>query len=630
MNKVRSLRQSAFASVTFALSILSAEAYVFDDAKVWYRGAVDANGNGVFAPGVGCLPDVLHAADPTYATHGAMVVNADCPSLRVTTMNVRCPYANETLSSVPCLELPQPVTTNAMVVVDGKEYPVVAGMSNGLTLPDFLSGYSGNCSAWSSVVRFRVDEPYFKRYNTISPVAEWGWEWGASGSGVQLALQHYNGSSGSWPVLRIGNETYAHCRDDVYPDDINTGSRTITRFEPGEWVDFAISVDDSARRILAAYVFDVGGQSKRIRTWEISNVSETIYLGIRAYWHKFRLGCNNNNVGNVGVWTNGVSEASNQYAGVFRGAYHQYAFWTRALTLDEMKEAMSNGHPAIFRIGSEKEDVSAIYKKTVRVVNSRGRWEELDTELTAAGQEFAVDWTYRFAQETDLSQVLRLKADAESVPGRVSILVNDQSVASVDVISGSFVDVFVKGLFFKSGVNRLTVRRVDSQTGVLKVNAMELCGSWARGTGNAGDMGHEYMSTNHFDLADGNLAHYHRSLYNRSDRGAAIFNMLCTNTIAFKFAPEMVGDYKAAFQFSTGWKGTPAAFPVRLSLNGTPIGKVDSIAASSEYRFNIPSGLFSEDNVLALSIPNDAEHLVNVTRYRLEIKKEKGLVLFVR
>lgn len=635
MNKMKSVIMQMATVAAVAVPVVCSQASVFDDARAWYRGAVDANGDGVFADNAGCWPDVLHAADASSVTHGSTLLGSapgtdpGLPDLLIKAMDVHCPYANETLANVPCLVLPQPVTTNGFETVDGKEYPIVSGKSNALVLPDLLAGYSGNCSKWSSVIRFRVDEPYNRRYNVVTPVAFWGLENASGGSGVMLSIQRYNGNTGGWPVLRVANQSYTHCQDDTYPDDIETTKRTTTRIEPGQWVDFAISVDNDARRIFAAYVYDVDGASKRIRTWEITGFPANVYLGIRNYWHRFRLGCENWNAGDAGTWTIGVTD-SGAKTQVFRGAYHQFAFWTRTLTLDEMKEAMSNGHPSIFKIGSEAADVSKLYKKTTSEVDSRGRWEELDTELESAGQQLTIDYTYRFPGESSLAQVLRVKADGASAAGTVAVTVNDGAVSSMAVVPGGYADVFIKGKYFKDGVNKITLRRTDALGGSVKLNAFELCGSWERGTGKAENMGHEFTSTNHFDLADGNLLHYHKSLYNRSDKGAAVFNMLATNTIAFKLAPEMVGSYKATFKFTTAWKGTSAPFPIDVLLNGTSVGRVDSVASAVTYEFKLPSSLLAADNLLALSVPNDTEHLINIPKYRLEIKNESGMMLIFR
>ena len=53
MSRIKAKMSHAAVSAAVALSALSAGAYVFDDAKAWYRGAVDAEGNGVFTDGGG-------------------------------------------------------------------------------------------------------------------------------------------------------------------------------------------------------------------------------------------------------------------------------------------------------------------------------------------------------------------------------------------------------------------------------------------------------------------------------------------------------------------------------------------------------------------------------------------------
>lgn len=107
-------------------------------------------------------------------------------------------------------------------------------------------------------------------------------------------------------------------------------------------------------------------------------------------------------------------------------------------------------------------------------------------------------------------------------------------------------------------------------------------------------------------------------------------SMLCTNAIAFKLPPEAVGRCKAIFRITTGWKGTTAPFPVELALNGTPIGTIASVEANSNYRFRIPTDILSEENELTLSIPNDTEHLIRITRYRMELRPLRGGLLILR
>lgn len=346
-------------SVLAAAAALSAQAAVFDDARIWFNGASDRNGDGIFQKGE--WRDVLHMADDSHAHHDT-AYSANEPSDRMTIVreNVICPYRNATLSDMPCLGFPQPVTTNELVTIEGVTYPVVSVKPNHLILPDFLSdyGHSRTCSTYTAVLRFRYDEPVDHHPNYQTAVAHFGFKWvSGGGSGIAACLVRPSWApddNARWLQFYCGSVA---AYDAKYNSKEKGGGEMIPKIYPGSWVDLAVRV--RGQTVTFAYTWnDVGdgtivATNHQIRFWTStvdSKCNPGIILPANETKHTFRLGGETAVASSV-VFTNGYTSSGSNARKSFRGLVQQYAFWDRDLADDEILEAFGRPRPGLARLG---------------------------------------------------------------------------------------------------------------------------------------------------------------------------------------------------------------------------------------------------------------------------------------
>ena len=483
---VRGLAAGALVAAT-AFTVPSAQGAVrgcvFDDAVVWYRGALEAqsyfsNGpEGTYANNgaktAKAFKSILHTANPSTAPAmswswgwGAETTLDSAP--------VVCPYANCTLTGVTYANRPIPVKTNdwADVTVNGvtSSQPVLSYWKG----PEYLNSgvWASGITSYSLVLRLRVDEPL----NNLSGASDTGggfsifaetpdYKW-ASNSGAGLRVAFVGDTLGTYRVPRIffGG---VQC------------NFSNTKIPFGHWVDIAISVNESSAIVAAC----AQGESGNTLEWQTVALPDGVNIALPSSGDTFRFFGPKCSGGNTTQWTNGVttpstnSEEHGMRTQHFRGAVHQMAFWNRALSASEIRAAWGEGRPDLIHVGVEGNGTAEFAAAETAVSNS-GAWQKLNPVLTAENTSATITFNCP-ALWAGLPQYLRLPMAGTSSSGAVNITLNGTTLGTANVYQGKTSLVYIEENKILSGANTLVITRASGN--VLVLDAVTLGGSWKFG-----------------------------------------------------------------------------------------------------------------------------------------------------
>lgn len=346
-----------FAGVCCGFSVAAYAGTVWEDAYSWYRGGVDFNGNGVVEKF-----DFLDQRNPSTAQTGAysqLGIPDGAGKGDVcfrTGVDVFSPMMNRTISGQQCVELPQKVTYDTQ----GK------GTSNLaiFRFPRFIAD-----DTYSAIIRFKPAE------DVVNTDASWllnfGTDWGTK-TGVIVGFRYVTpdtsklycqvGGNIEWPESKTSGD-----------DNYGTISGTDLVISNDEWTEMSVVVN---------------GKTLRIGVTQAGAPTQWRYLDLNASWtggtrnpanHSFVPYGNGggedgymriflggyllpstgglNVVKNTGKTSTKYPDGYPEVVGtgampkVFRGLIHEVAFWDRALTDDEVREAFAAPTPNLVRYG---------------------------------------------------------------------------------------------------------------------------------------------------------------------------------------------------------------------------------------------------------------------------------------
>lgn len=444
--------------------VVTASDSVWKDALLYIRGARDYNNNGYFDANPGNdnyasatveVPDARHAAvaNPQSAkiwcnaTHGT-AQSALSEVKIVKTDVVSAVRGNKTFKDEQVLEFPSGQYVNA----SGKNSVYCQRLA--------LFGNTRQITSdkYTYLARVRVDGYV---YPSESATAS-GWLFNANGTGGATAL-------------RFGFRTKTRGTDDAGFLNIALGNSTNNELPDlvvtnGVWAEVAYVVSN---RTIRASV----GLPGCIRRWKNMTVPEssnyptsltpstTLFLG----------GCRD-----------GEQQGN---ADCFRGAVHMVGVWDRALSDAEVVEAFGGPNPNLLRIGEEGCSAEMFAGATAtgevtldQMVSDQRLWPAAIGNGAVLKMPFAVG---KFM--AGLGQVLRLVPREGSGAGEFTVSVDGKKVAVVAVrtrVAGGVKDpsfLFIKPQFLTEGEHVLTLVRTDTRSEVVKLDAIELGGSWRVG-----------------------------------------------------------------------------------------------------------------------------------------------------
>ena len=157
------------------------------------------------------------------------------------------------------------------------------------------------------------------------------------------------------------------------------------------------------------------------------------------------------------------------------------AFWNRALTEQEVREAFGRPRPDIVRVGSANgnSDEFALDAAATATVDAFGTWRDFPAALRA-GDTRNVTFPLS-ANESNLPQLLRIKTLAGGGSGTLRVSVNGTTVASRPIVAGQPFVAILPAQSFVTGANTLTLTRTDANGATIAIDALAVGGSWQVG-----------------------------------------------------------------------------------------------------------------------------------------------------
>ena len=437
-----------------AMAAVCAFGGVYDDCVYLFEGGLDANGNGLFSTGE--LRDELHA-NPSHANNGAVVSGySDCAIFR----NEPVPYQSAGISTqnVQCLYMPQTVKVSGTTT---NYFPVWYAMP-------FLRDYC-TTNVYSAVFRVRAD---------YDPLSKGGWMMNfgytkndiAAGQGWLLGLiwdknaqafrlnSHAPGSSGkSWGDANIPTNT---------------------------WIDIGVVVTGNVVRAYRAYTgrgSPSSGTTASLDAFTAHSATFKSSAGVAPNLTMLRE--------NIRFGGQAFNSTAKNYSSVtddnlkkyFAGSVRRMAFWNRALTEEEVREAFGRPRPDIVRIGAANgnADEFASDAAATATVDAFGAWRDFSASLRAGD---ARNVTFPLsANESDLPQLLRIKTLAGGGSGTLRVSLNGTTVTSRPIVAGQPFVTILPARAFVTGANTLTLTRTDANGTAIAIDALAVGGSWQVG-----------------------------------------------------------------------------------------------------------------------------------------------------
>lgn len=437
--------KKAVVSLVMMVTGMVASASVYDDAKIWFRGGFDANGDSTFA-----ATEFVDSARPKTDTAHQQVVLSGAGAR----------YMKGEVSSAY-----NPLYTN-------NQY--------------YVSLTNGGCTAHTDCTSIKIVNPLAadERWNnyTIFMRVRWdgriplnnkdgidstsiellntGWHWNQK-RGFRFLLKYFPETGDFAPYWMCGGHNFAN-----YVPQVTKGFTLPVN----DWCDVIITVEDyglEKNAVLKCYVAKAGTLSQ-----PDSDKGTALWLYLTETWEVRRVALEPGDSVTMG-------------SAAFSGDLAAWAIWPRLLTTDEMREACADPRPgdALFRLGKEdgKADEFAAAGAGQAAVDAHGTWDIVPRTLDETCEAMTISFDVPSAY-SELNQIFRVVA-AEG-RGRVSATLADLvhgtscDLGVRKVFPGQPACFFVSRNYLRSGLHTLTLRR---EAGSVTLDAIELGGSFCLG-----------------------------------------------------------------------------------------------------------------------------------------------------
>ena len=425
--------------ISVAVVAATCQASVFDDAKVWFRGGYDANGDGAFSAG-----EFVDSARP----------KSDAAHQTVTLTGGGAAYGCGDVWSAY-----NPLYTNQQYYVSltNGDCAASADCTTIKIVNPLASGES--LSQFTIFVRFRWDGKFAPGSADKFYIVDTGQVWSGQRC-FKFGFEYFSATDDFAPCWEIGARS----------DGRNPSATSGIKLPVGEWCDFMITVIDRGldkTSTIMVYRGEKGtasvcaSQSPWLAAWQ-QNAQRANRVGLEA------------------------SDPVTLGDATFSGDIAAWALWPKVLSEDEMREAFADPRPgdALFRIGKEdgKSDEFAAAGQAQYAVDAGGTWDVVPTALDGTHDTLAISFDVPASWDY-LNQVLRLVAvsgDGE-VEGVVADAVRGTSTTlrARRLAAGHPADFFIPGEFLRTGPHTLTLK-LSQGSGVV-FDVIEMRGSFCLG-----------------------------------------------------------------------------------------------------------------------------------------------------
>ena len=437
-----------------AMAAVCAFGGVYDDCVYLFEGGLDANGNGLFSTGE--LRDELHA-NPSHANNGAVVSGySDCAIFR----NEPVPYQSAGISTqnVQCLYMPQTVKVSGTTT---NYFPVWYAMP-------FLRDYC-TTNVYSAVFRVRAD---------YDPLSKGGWMMNFGYTKNDIAVGQ------GWLLGLIWDKTAQAFRLNSHAPGSSGKSWGDANIPTNTWIDIGVVVTGNVVRAYRAYTgrgSPSSGTTASLDAFTAHSATFKSSAGVAPNLTMLRE--------NIRFGGQAFNSTAKNYSSVtddnlkkyFAGSVRRMAFWNRALTEEEVREAFGRPRPDIVRIGAANgnADEFASDAAATATVDAFGAWRDFSASLRAGD---ARNVTFPLsANESDLPQLLRIKTLAGGGSGTLRVSLNGTTVTSRPIVAGQPFVTILPARAFVTGANTLTLTRTDANGTAIAIDALAFGGSWQVG-----------------------------------------------------------------------------------------------------------------------------------------------------
>ena len=578
------------ATATCAATVASAEvkSSVFDDVKVWYRGALAAesyysNGpEGTFANNGGAHPSKSFKSITCFSDSGNALNNLAWSwgwgaETTLDTAPVVCPYAGCTLTNVTYANRPIPAKTNDWADVTINDATTSQPILSHWKGPEYLQSgnWASGISTYTMILRLRLDTPLNNHAGS------------QSGDGFSIFVQTPNYSWNAKTGFRITFNgptlgTYRYPRID-FGNNRTDLSNAIVPY--GNWIDIAVAVNGQSITLAAC----AQGESANALDWKTITLSNGENPALPASGNTFVFFGPEISGGYTAVWTNGVKCVQSSSAEAcmrtqcFRGAVHQIAFWDRALSADEIREAWGEGRPNLVSIGIEGNGTTDFAASTNAVSNG-GAWQLLNPALTAENPSATIAFNCP-ALWAGMPQWLRI---AGAGAGKVSVSLNNEALGTVNIHANGASSFFVPEGKILSGANTLVLTRTSASP---VLDAVRLGGSWKFG---------ESVSSFNSTAVSSSLAStigvdcwkYHPACGNDKLHARGTTWSINGDNLSFPFfvPSDMVGKFRGVLTFKSATAGSTPVF--KWLVNDANVCEDTSISGQSDYSTTVAEAAF--------------------------------------
>lgn len=525
---------------------------VWDDCAAWYVGADDKNGNGYYDSGE--LFDVRQGGDASSVTHGGTLGMTNRQNVQILTEDVECATLGRTLANQKVLYFDGSLSTT------NNGSPVVNG--NYINFPDVITG-----EVYTALVRFKVDEhhPWDSSYQYL---IDFGCDYN-NYTGAEIAFPNTPGDN--FVRLTYGKNAVA----DAFNKKICL-TNSIYAARSATWQEMAFVASRPSETKI----------SYRMGLFQPAHAKSENNVAAKVQWADKTV-----TVSATSVTSNKPIKGALRLGAeggdktMYRGRVHMVAFWNRALSDDEIREALGTPNPGLFKVGLSGQDGSKLFggpiDRNVTVSSLPEHWREMPAKLVK-GKSVNIGFDVQ-AWQTNLNQILRFTPSAGS--GSISVKVDDAVISTdVPVTAGKTACVSVRGRHLDaSGVHTCTITRVDSGAGDLVVGGIDLSGSWqiAENNWSFSDMNTGGASMPDFYLTDGDWMHMRRVILPTSH----------TLTLHFDMPSEFAGQGAKLIWGTIGKSGQNNK--AKLTLNGKVVDDFPSEIQDKVVREHaFPAGSF--------------------------------------
>ena len=449
---------------------------VFDDAVFWFRGGKDVNGDGYMQQGE--FFDDLHANEDGNANH-QMTMSSSYYTGQLDEFKKNAVFRNE-LVVFPALGTSIVKEMQVLHISDdigvdeetGKQYYFPFDIK-----PRSVFARYDISNEYTVVSRIRLDDDTYNR-------------------NLCLMKLGYDGTKRQGMWIGFGPQNSNKCRRMAGYRTPNSGGVdgvfNLNLYVPtNTWVDVAVVVGNGKLRVGIAVP----------QSLERHGNNSTVAFAETSMWtdnctilddENYRFFCQTGQTGH--------KEASGTDRTAFIGSVQQLAIWRRALSDQDVMAAFGMPRPAIFRAGFDNgnsNEFGGTRSGSSQEFDGLGSWQNIVNTMQA-GDTWTVNFT-ALSDEANLAQIFSIKTLRGSAASQIEPKLNGTSLGECRVTGNVRAFWPVAENLVRAGDNTLVIERKDNGSGIFKLDAMELGGSF--GVGRADDTANDGMVTNLVQIA---------------------------------------------------------------------------------------------------------------------------------